>query len=588
MYNNYKNSEDQLERMKSLIGYGKNNEDKKNTGMLTPVLESKPVMGADGNNYSIVKECNKHYIMIAPPKETELIAEDFDYIGGYGNKKENEYNSYNEAYKQLKLKLYKINEECQQGSAYSVASTINQDTQSEWQINETKEMREAINRCKEIAENASKLININESRPRNINTNSLPEAPDSHPSEKERNSPFTDTAVAKGDKDFTTKQTNYQQAGNPFTTNGEVSSKDMQSDKKPTGKTDTTYSQKPKYAPENCIADKNPSGGVTIKVDESRKIRVSEEQVLAWNNNLNYMDTSKGTTVGSSAPYSKSIGKESNQNEANTDAIHEENNVVAHLSQDTNKPKPTTGEVGETKPYEEKVNESYYDDDDITADWDRQLQAMLRGDKKGRSAKKTAKQQINREKEQIAKDDEKVDARERDVRSEIEIDDCNQHCGNKHIKEEIIDPNNVDGMDGYDWDDLPYPEVEDGYQPVETNFEEETVSMNPMDDQFNLTTDEFSEQVMDSINRDVQNENELHAFGQHPAYQKPFMDLPPNKEVATMGAKEWDDDSVKSDKPYGTQIGPGTPFDEKVIDYLTDSIFKKMEEAKKRNFQKKA
>ena len=60
------------------------------------------------------------------------------------------------------------------------------------------------------------------------------------------------------------------------------------------------------------------------------------------------------------------------------------------------------------------------------------------------------------------------------------------------------------------------------------------------------------------------------------------MTTPPATEVAPNGARDWNDDSVKSEKPFGTQIGSSAPFDEKVIDMLADSIMQKL------GFQKKA
>ena len=53
------------------------------------------------------------------------------------------------------------------------------------------------------------------------------------------------------------------------------------------------------------------------------------------------------------------------------------------------------------------------------------------------------------------------------------------------------------------------------------------------------------------------------------------MTLPPNKEVAINGAREWDDDSVKGEEPFGKQIGDSAPFDD-IVDSIYESI--------KRNF----
>ena len=141
---NYNNSEE-LDTMKRLINYGKV-EESVNTGALTPRVEYSTV-GADGKTYGIIRECNKFYIKVAPKKNTKVLAEDFDYIGGFMNKKENEYPTYSMASKQFDLKMMSLNE------AYSVKQPVTQfkETEdSEWQIQETKEMRNEINRFNQI------------------------------------------------------------------------------------------------------------------------------------------------------------------------------------------------------------------------------------------------------------------------------------------------------------------------------------------------------------------------------------------------------------------------------------------------------
>lgn len=66
------------------------------------------------------------------------------------------------------------------------------------------------------------------------------------------------------------------------------------------------------------------------------------------------------------------------------------------------------------------------------------------------------------------------------------------------------------------------------------------------------------------------NEAELHVFGDHPRYQKEPMTLPPNTEPAK-GMNTWDDDSAKGGV-YGKKIGSSAPFDDKIIDMLTDAV----------------
>ena len=461
----------ELDRMKSLINYGKVEENTQ-SGAIIPRVEYSQ-KAADGKTYGIIRECNKFYIKVAPKKDTEVLAEDFDYIGGINNRRENEYATYAKASKQFDLKMMSINE------AHAVKVPVEQfkeQEESDWQINETKEMRSELNRFMQITNNVQSILS-EDKQGFTMNHDKVPEAPASHPSDKKVNSPFTDTAVANGDKDFTKTATDPAKQGAPFDKDGEATSADMQSDKKPTGKTDATYTEKAQYVPDNTVADKKPSGGKVVRVTEGKRtLKLTEEQVLAWNKSKEYMDMSHGTEIGSTAPY-------------------------------------------EEAPFNEKVNE------------------------------------------------------------------------------DVVDVNDVAGME-MDNEDVPFPEVADGgsylqfekdYNDFENNggfddyydlsdIDTENAANADMDDEF-MFDDDFNE----SKNyRQPTNEIELHVFGKHPAYQKVPMTTPPATEVAPNGARDWNDDSTKSEKPFGTQIGSSAPFDEKVIDMLADSIMQEL------GFQKKA
>lgn len=334
----------QIETMQRLMNYGLN---ESSNAKGNAVVEYHAV-GADGKTYGIIRECNKFYIKVAPAKDTVILAEDYDYIDGFMNRKQHEYTSYAKASKQFDLKMKSLNE------AMGVNTTVSQFKPveaAEWQVNETKEMRKEIDRYNQIVNNVGYILKENNNF---SEAHTLPEAPDSHPSEKEVNSPYTDTAVAKGDKDFKETETNYQKAGGPYKEDGKVTSKDMQSDKNHTGKSDETYSEKAKYVPDNSVADKSPKGGKAVKMNEGRVIKLTEEQVLAWQKNADYMDKSHGTEIGDSAPYTENANAENIQE---CDAVHNNDNQ--------NCPAPGTAEVGDTAPYDENVSEARIDVTDV-------------------------------------------------------------------------------------------------------------------------------------------------------------------------------------------------------------------------------
>jgi hypothetical protein len=91
------------ERMKELMGITPINENKS-----TSVIELTKI-GPDGKAYAIVRENHEYYIKSAN-KTTNLIAEDFTYIGGLMNKKSEAYPSYAKAIKHLNLKFNSLSE----------------------------------------------------------------------------------------------------------------------------------------------------------------------------------------------------------------------------------------------------------------------------------------------------------------------------------------------------------------------------------------------------------------------------------------------------------------------------------------------
>lgn len=478
----------QIEKMKHLMGYGQSNEAPK---VNAPVVEYH-VKGADGKTYGIIHENAKFYIKVAPKKDTEILAEDYDYIGGFMNRKTYEFNSYNAASKGLELKLMSLAESSRTlHRAPVITESTVKDEPKEWLIKESADMQAEINRQREIMRNAASILNEDAKIPMN---REVPEAPATNPSEKKKSQPFTDKAKAEGDKEMT-KTSDSHDKKEPFTEKAEK---------------------------RNDVPGKAPQKGNKTEPFTEKASKVNENEVLAWNDNKDYMDKSKGTQVGSSAPFTDKVGKESNQEEANTDPIKED--VAMHQEGDNiNKPAPGTGEVGDSAPFEKKVNE----------------------------------------------------------------DDSYMYAGmpDENPADNSIDPN-------YDTNEMPFPEMEgngDGMNGVEDDdFEQDfqnwlqSRSMQDVNDSQGAACcggPEEREFPRESKNgkETIKEGTTLNDFGKHPAYQKQPMTLPPNQEVAPNGARDWNDDSVKGEKPYGQQIGDGDPFTE-IVKVITDSVMRKLNE----------
>ena len=492
-------AEEQLATMQRLIKFGVNED---TAAKSKPVVEFKR-KAANGKTYGIIREATKYYIMEAPQKDTEVLAEDFDYIGGFNNRKENEYESYAKASNALDLKIMSINETVEKEKRVIIETP---QEKANWEDSITESMRKEIDRFKTLTRNINSILTEGEigkavgSIP---SEHTVPEAPAKNPSDKEVNAPFTQSGVASGDKDFKKEEHNHETAGGPFKENAETSvEKNMQSDKKPNVKTDSEdLTNEKTYEPDNNIASEHPSGGKVVKVNEGKKnkirLRLTEEQVLAWNDNKNFMDMSKGTNVGSSDPFTNELGEESNQTEADTDPVIKEgtdDSVVYDHPTDQNAPTPGTAEVEieDGDPFEKKVETLY----------------------------------------------------------EVEIDDA---AGS----DEDLSDEELAALDGYDDEDEF--EIED-FEPNDDALEH---SLDGVDLE---GWNDFGDDDYDELY-----ETKLDVFGKHPAYRKKPMTTPPNKEVAINGAREWDDESVQGEEPFGKQIGDSAPFD-KVVDKITESI----------------
>lgn len=488
----------EIEKMRHLMGYGLN-EGASNASK--PIVEYH-AEAADGKTYGILRENSKFYIKVAPKKDSPVLAEDYDYIGGFMNKKENEYTTYAVASKQFDLKMKQIAESC---GSKKVIEQFSQVTPSEWQINETKEMRAEIDRMNEISMR-SQLIE--EGKGNFTEKHTLPEAPAKNPSKEKVNTPFVDNGVAKLDKDLNDKKTDYSKVA-PFNSDG-----------KPEGNGGNIYVDPAKM--KDSVANSNGKGDGKGKgkdgkgLKEGRTVRLTEEQVLAWSDNKDYMDKSSGTRVGKSNPFNDEVGCESNQCEADTDPIRE--GVAMHNSDNQNVPTPGTSERGDDDPYDEPVNEGVCEVDDVDAD-----------DVAG-----------------MPEDDDEI---------EVDVDDDLYNDDEGFEDEEDVD-------------DVPFPDVytkdaeKSGMRGLE-NWEE---TWNQFDDD-----DDFNPYEGKSHRGERIYEVVLNDFGKHPAFRKEPMTTPTHK-IADRYGKDWNDDSAKNDEPFAKEIGSGDPFTEKITNIITDAV----------------
>lgn len=103
------------ERQLALMGIKPINENENKNNYAVELTK----IGPDGNAYAIVRE-NHEYFIKKTNKTTGLVLEDFKYIGGLQNKKDEAYPSYAKAIKQLNLKFKSLAEAYNKGSEINV------------------------------------------------------------------------------------------------------------------------------------------------------------------------------------------------------------------------------------------------------------------------------------------------------------------------------------------------------------------------------------------------------------------------------------------------------------------------------------
>ena len=75
--------------------------------------------------------------------------------------------------------------------------------------------------------------------------------------------------------------------------------------------------------------------------------------------------------------------------------------------------------------------------------------------------------------------------------------------------------------------------------------------------------------------RKLMQEEKMDYFGKHPAYRKKPMDVPSSQHQEMQDYYDMNDDSAKSEQPFGQEIGDGAPFEvdpEEITNAIAESI----------------
>jgi hypothetical protein len=534
--NNKMTTDEQISRMKALMGYGLQTESKK--APYSAVENQK--LGADGKMYGIVREGTKYYIKSAPNK-TNLVKEDFNYIGGFRNRKDFQYDSFADAQKNFDLKMMSIRE-----AANKQDFNINSwdlDKKENVVVEATDSMKKEILRERQIMRNAMMIA---------------------EKKQKECPNGICDTDIKNSQKNNISSEV--EECGDAASANAGYTNASV-----PASMTEST---------------------------------VNEEEVLGWNRgNDDYMDKSHGTEIGDSAPFDGPEARnidDGDKKVTNTgemkNGVVENHGTSMHDTDDQNKPAVGVGEGpsdDNNKPFDdekgkqidEAIDDFGPDDAEGGADLgDEGLGDDLGGDELGGEGDPIdggddlGGDELGDEGEELADGDiEGEDVYEDDVESRLDAMEelLSQIASKLGISEPAVDDaaygdDDIFG-DEEGGDDLGGDEFGDEDEPADDEFPMESrkrqgveiyetrAFRNAMRKQ--RVNEEGMTPFKDAGRVPQGNMNKLDDFGKHPAYQKKVMELPPKDLQEFPDYYDMNDESVKNDTPYGEKIGDGAPFD---------------------------
>jgi len=556
--NNNKDMNGQFDRMKQLMNYGLT-ESKKQP--YTGVEYTK--VAADGKLYGIVREGTKFYIKVSSKKDN-VLAENFEYIGGFRNRKDHEYTSFASAQKNFDFKLRSLAEAYSNGKNIVVESW-NPDKQEELTVEATDKMKREISRERQIMENAMQIFNR---KPQ--------------------------TAVKP------INEVN-ECGSNPFC---------EKPDKKFNLKNNVSGTKPEKNGPVEDAVDHEE---VDLKKTD---IKEESEQVLGWNRgNDDYMDKSHGTEIGDSQPFdgpeARNIDdgdkKVTSSGEEKQGTIHEEDTSMIYTPDNQNSPKPGVGEIGDDNPFDagegRQIDEAI---DDLDGDGGLEDDADL---DLGDEAIEGAEDDLDGAEGDLEAADADLEGAEDDLdlggedavggsiedritAIEDKLDQVLSALGDEQYEDDDLydDETGDEGFDDFGDD----TEGEDFSDDAEgEDFADEPVDDEPIEDEIVYESKAYrAMKLREAMKKKNINEggmksftdagrvpagnmNKLDDFGKHPAYQKVVMSLPPKDLQEFPEYYDMNDESVKNDNPYGEKIGDGAPFDidpETIDNAIAESI----------------
>ena len=531
---NNKDMSSQFSRMKDLMNYGLNEGKKQSYSGVEYTRE-----GADHKMYGIVREGLKYYIKVAKDKNN-LIAENFEYIGGFRNRKDHEYSSFASAQKNFDFKLRSL-AEAYGGKDNIVIESWNPDKNEELNAQSYDKMKKEIMRERQIMENASKILGGKAQSLNECGADPFCENPDKEFKDAQKQN-------MKGEKPET---------GDPKKANKEYKETDL-------------------------------------KNTDIKESKMNEEEVLGWNrSNPDYMDKSHGTEVGDDAPFDAATARNIDDGDKKVTSTGELKNGVVeegesmHDKDNQNTPKPGVGEVGDNQPFDgekgRQIDEAIDDfegeadledgaDDGLALDDAAEgedlgdEEVLDGGDELGVEGDFEGGDDLDAEEDFKETDEDRMSAIE-DMLTKI----MDKLGISKYDDEPLYDDDAAEGED-YVADDGVDADEDFSDEDDENVYETKAYkAMKLRESKMQRVNEEGMKPFKDAGRVPSGNILPLKDFGKHPAYQKKVMSLPPKDIQEFPDYYDMNDESVRNDSPYGEKIGDGAPFDLDV-DKITNSI----------------
>lgn len=608
----------QLSRMKGLMTYGNQvNEDARPISTCSLEYRAK---AADGKTYGIIREGHRYYIKSASAGQ-EAIAESYQYLGGFNNKNDYMYDSYAKALKNFELKMSSINEAC---DGKVNVQTLNPFRANEALVEGTKKMKNEIARQRQIMYNAAMLMNEESG----IGKTPITNQPESkHANSGDEDTPFTQSVTPDMEFDGKNAGTPKSQS-EPYGKGGKApKGKEVKINEGVEGGTEHDPSELADLLKDNVVRFTFiKQDGSTRHACGTQNIDIAKEWGAAIPTGVQPERPGKVPFIDLDMKEAdmtpEQIAKGRYWKSCTADNVESIDEVISvdeimggeNRESDTDEPEMTQGEEGASDiagldeeigdledGFEENDEEDEFDSDELDdIESDDEARKAAEDDMRAEYGDKYIEMnETDDDIEDVEDDGDELDdfddedddelEPEGDEDFESEDDEELEPEGNEDFESEEVDETNpesvraeierlqsvLDGLENEESEELGQDDEE------EVEDEEEGEEIEPIDEAKLSVLNRIARKVAANI---LLKEERLNDFGKHPGYRKKPFELPETGEDQNEHGKDWNDESVYNEEPFGQSKGDSKPYSNtlerdalamKITDKVMESLKKK-------------